>query len=98
MAGTTSEKERLVMSAVKPVSGGTMAPPTMAQQISPEPSAAREPRPSDARAKIVGNMTELKRPMARIAQPAVEPLELAATVIRAITTAAAAARILPGAK
>jgi len=47
-------------SAALPVTSGTMAPPTMAMQMTPEPSAARLPKPSLASVKIVGNMMELK--------------------------------------
>src|ERR1700676_5264801 len=84
-------------SAALPVTSGTMAPPTMATQITPDPSAARLPRPSLANVKIVGNMMELNRPIASSDQPETNPVVFAEIVNRTMTVAAAQANTLPGA-
>src|ERR1700685_2403312 len=83
-------------SAARPVINGTMAPPTMATQMMPEPSAARGPRPSLASEKIVGNMMELNNPMASSDQPETAPVEWAEVNNSAIAAAAAHANTLPG--
>src|SRR5258708_23741066 len=83
-------------SAALPVTSGTMAPPTMAMQITPEPSAARSPRPSLASVKIVGNMMELNKPIASSDQADTAPEVLAEIVSRAMTMPATQARTLPG--
>src|ERR1700742_1894113 len=83
-------------SAVAPVMMGTMAPPTMATQITPEPSAVRGPRPSDASAKMVGNMMELKRPMESSDQPDTAPAVLAEIKSSSTTMVALKASTLPG--
>src|SRR3569833_1448614 len=58
-----------------PLTSGIMAPPTMAMHKMPEPFGAASPSPSTARAKIVGNMMELQRPIAMMAAAAVAPVE-----------------------
>jgi hypothetical protein len=75
-----------------------IAPPTIAMQMIPEPSAARGPNPSQASEKMVGNMMELNNPMASSDHPATAPSVLAEINNSAITTAASHARILPGEK
>src|SRR5450755_1309243 len=75
---------------------GTTAPPTMATQMIPEPSAARGPNPSLAREKIVGNMMELNSPTASNETPDAAPVELADTHSSVMTAAAAHASTLPG--
>jgi len=66
-----------------------MAPPTIATQIIAEPSAARGPKPSQAKAKMVGNMMEMNRPIASNAQPDTAPVAVADIKRSARTTAAA---------
>ena len=66
-------------------------------QMTPEPSAARVPKPSLASVKIVGNMMELKSPIDNRAHPEAGPLESAEKVSNAMTVAAAQANTLPGA-
>ena len=73
-----------------------MAPPTIAMQITPEPSAARSPRPSFASVKIVGNMMELNKPIASSDQADTAPEVLAEIVSKAMTAAATHANTLPG--
>src|SRR5580658_10706700 len=86
----------LIQSTATPVSLGTTAPPTIATQMMPEPSAARGPRPSEASEKIVGNMIELNNPIASSDQPDKAPT-LVAEIVSSISTAAAAhASTLPG--
>ena len=53
-----------LLSAMKPVSSGTTAPPNMAMLIKPDPSEARASSFSQARLKIVGNMIEFIKPIA----------------------------------
>src|ERR1700735_4715427 len=95
-AGTTSAYFKPHKSAALPVRSGTMAPPTIAMQITPEPSAARSPRPSLASVKMVGNMMELNRPIATSDQADTAPDVLAEMVSNAITAAATHANTLPG--
>ena len=64
-------------SAALPVTSGTMAPPTIAMQMIPDPSAARLPKPSLASVKIVGNMMELNSPMASSDHPETRPVVFA---------------------
>lgn len=81
---------------MKPVNGGMIAPPTMATQISPEPSAARRPRPSLARLKIVGNWMAFISPMASNAAAAATPVVFAAINSRVIAPPATIASSRPG--
>ena len=68
-----------------------MAPPTMAMQMMPEPSAVLVPNPSEASEKIVGNMIELHRPIASSAQPETSARLLAETTATRSPTAATTA-------
>jgi len=79
-----------------PVIGGTIAPPTMAMHMIPDPSAARLSSPSDASEKMVGNMTELNKPIARSEYPEVIPLVFAEIISNVITPPAAQASSFPG--
>ena len=85
-------------SAALPVIPGTIAPPTIAMQMTPDPSAVRLPRPSLARVKIVGNMMELNRPMASKDPAENCPTVLAEISSSAMTAAAAQESTLPGEK
>src|SRR6185369_6721698 len=87
-----------VRSAVRPSKSGTMAPPTIAVAMMPEPSAARAPSPSLASEKIVGNMIELQSPIASSDQPDTAPVEDAEIASNASTAAATHASTLPGEK
>src|SRR5262244_1069413 len=96
MAGTIIAALSPITSAAAPVITGTMAPPTMATHSTPEPSAVRGPRPSEANAKMVGNMIELNRPMASNDQPDTAPTVLADTSSNTTTMVALKASTLPG--
>src|SRR5580704_13363285 len=96
IAGTRSAVLRLNTSATCPVSGGIRAPPTIAIAIMPDADAERGPSPSDASEKMVGNMIELHRPIARSDQPATAPLVWEEMNSRLMTPAAATASTLPG--
>src|SRR6185312_13191537 len=96
MAGTIMAAFNPMTSAAAPVITGTMAPPTMATQSTPEPSAVRGPSPSDASAKMVGNMMELNSPMESSDQPDIMPAVFADTSSSNTTMAALKASTLPG--
>src|SRR5580704_9938279 len=96
IVGTRSAVLRLNTSAICPVNGGITAPPTIATAMMPEAEADRGPRPSDASEKMVGNMIELHRPIARSDQPDTAPVVCEEMNSRLITPAAATASTLPG--
>src|SRR5579862_4002206 len=86
----------LIQSTASPVSLGTTAPPTIATQMMPEPSAARGPSPSLASENIVGNMMELNRPMASSDQPEAGPETVIENTSSNTFIAPAQASTLPG--
>ena len=55
-----------MLSAMWPCIHGIMAPPTIAVLSSPEASPVNGPNPSMPNVKMVGNMMELKKPIARM--------------------------------
>src|SRR5580658_2862499 len=86
----------LIQSTATPVSLGTTAPPTIATQMMPEPSAARGPSPSLASEKIVGNMIELKSPIANSDHPEAGPEASVENTSSNTFIAPAQASTLPG--
>src|SRR5215469_18098793 len=91
IAGTMSAVRRVNRSATWPVNGGITAPPTIAIAMMPEAEAERGPKPSDASEKMVGNMIELQRPIARSDQPDAAPVVCEEMNSNVMTPAAAAA-------
>src|SRR5271156_3140674 len=96
IAGTRSAVLKVNTSATWPVNGGMTAPPTIATAMIPEAEAERGPRPSDASEKMVGNMIELQRPIARSDQPDTAPVVCEEMNSSVMTPADATASTLPG--
>src|ERR1017187_9684045 len=63
-----------ILSAAAPRSRGTMAPPTTAVIINPDPLLVIGPSPAMPNAKMLGNMMELKKPQSTTVQIATDPL------------------------
>src|SRR3546814_16194548 len=61
-------------SATVPNRNGTIAPPTIAVHMMPDPCGVCSPSPSVQRLKIVGNISELQKPTRNSAQPDTAPV------------------------
>jgi hypothetical protein len=72
-----------------------IAPPTIAATKTPEPASVSGPRPSIDKVKILGNITELKNPIARMVQTANEPRLSIEVVMSAKATIAAKPSTVP---
>ncbi len=74
MIGMTKEFWMPTLSASAPIRAGTIAPPTTAVMMSPDPLLVIGPSPVMPSAKMLGNMMELKKPQSTSVQMATCPL------------------------
>ncbi len=89
------ESSKPIWSAKKPCTTGTIAPPTIAVQITPDAMPVNLPKPLVASEKMVGNIIELKKPMAISAHiDTAPPLAKIAMVISATAIKALKAKSL----
>ena len=95
MAGRKNAWWMPIRSAKTPCNSGMMAPPTIAATRTPEPASVSGPRPSIDKVKMLGNITELKNPIARMLQTATVPRLSIEVVTRAKATIAAKPRTVP---
>src|SRR6516165_1366034 len=72
-----------ILSAAAPSASGTIAPPTTAVMINPDPLLVNGPSPAIPSAKMFGNMIELKNPQSTMLQIATCPLDSMETMISA---------------
>ena len=67
MSGTANAASRPNRSAIAPTASGSSAPPKIATQSRPEVALCETPERSSVMVKMVGNMIELKKPIASAA-------------------------------
>lgn len=72
------------LSAIAPMSGGQKAPPATAITKKEEPFFVSEPRSLMPRAKIVGNITDIKKYVLNKAITEVQPRPISTTPVRIV--------------
>ena len=92
---TISENLKPIKSVNSPYNGGIIAPPTIPVHNNPDPFGFKLPKPLSDNVNIVGNIIELKSPMAKILHIDINPFEIADRKIKKIAISAKKLSTLP---